>query len=151
MPGAVPPLTSGWQQWAGRSDRRLPLSDYNLWSISIIGGVCRDSNSNNYLDWSVSKATNIPTTLPKWREGVCLCVCVCISWRGEIREAWDLAIKISFSHTCKVSVWFLISFGLSVPPRRRKQLNSVKLFFKPARSQRFFSLLILVSVLWYMY
>lgn len=58
-----PRLPSGWQQWAESPNRRLPLSDYNLWSISIIGGVCRDSYSNNYLDWSVSKATNIPPSL----------------------------------------------------------------------------------------
>ena len=58
-------LPSGWQQWAESPNRRLPLSDYNLWSISLIGGVCRDSYSNNYLDWSVSKATNIlPPPLP---------------------------------------------------------------------------------------
>lgn len=74
-------LPSGWQQRAGSPNRRLPLSDYNLWSISIIGGVCRDSYSNNYLDWSVSKATNIhppppqPPT-PLHRERQCVCVCV---------------------------------------------------------------------------
>lgn len=47
---ALPPLPSRGQQRAGGLNRRLPLSDYNLWSISVIGGVCRDSYSNNYLD-----------------------------------------------------------------------------------------------------
>lgn len=74
-------LPSGWQQWAESPNRRLPLSDYNLWSISIIGGVCRDSYSNNYLDWSVSKATNVPIH-PEWGEGKCLCVCKCIASHG---------------------------------------------------------------------
>lgn len=55
---ALPRLTSQRQQWANSADRRLPLSDYNLWSISVIGGVCRDSYSNNYVDQTVSKATN---------------------------------------------------------------------------------------------
>lgn len=59
---ALPQMTSRRQQWAAAADRRLPLSDYNLWSISIIGGVCRDSYSNNYLDQTVSKATAPPPT-----------------------------------------------------------------------------------------
>lgn len=57
-----PPSISVYQEVAAVSsslNRRLPVSDYNLWSISIIGGVCRDSYSNNYQDWSVSKATSI--------------------------------------------------------------------------------------------
>ena len=142
MPGAVPPLASGWQQWAGRPNRRLPLSDYNLWSISIIGGVCRDSNSNNYLDWSVSKATNIPTTLPKWREGCgCGCVCVC-ALLGGVKSGRHgtlllrLALLISaHKYVQTVGLIFLISFGLAVlsniPSYMRPHINNwtlVKVF-----------------------
>lgn len=41
------PLARGWQQWVALATE-VCQSDYNLWSISIIGGVCRDSYSNNY-------------------------------------------------------------------------------------------------------
>lgn len=61
---AFPLLPSWGQQRAGSPNRGLPLGDYNLWSISIIGGVCRDSYSNNYLNWTVSKATTPPSPLP---------------------------------------------------------------------------------------
>lgn len=69
--------------------RKLPLSDYNLWSISIIGGVCRDSNSNNYLDWSVSKATSPQPPPPLNGEWECVCLCALL----DIRTAEDLVIK----------------------------------------------------------
>lgn len=49
-----PPIGQEVAAVSGNINRRLPVSDYNLWSISIIGGVCRDSYSNNYQDWSVS-------------------------------------------------------------------------------------------------
>lgn len=95
---ALPLLPSGWQQRTGSPNRRLPLSDYNLWSISIIGGVCRDSYSNNYLDWSVSKATNPPTP-PLHGERECVCMCVRIAWHGVLREAWDLSFALSYTNT----------------------------------------------------
>lgn len=98
----LPP--SGWQQWAESPNRRLPLCEYNLWSISIIGGVCRDSYSNNYPDWRVSKATNI-LIHPEWGEGKCFCVCKCIAWHGDRKKPWDLSFVLSNKYlhinTCK--------------------------------------------------
>ncbi len=95
---AFPPLPSGWLQRAGSPNRRLPLSDYNLWSISIIGGVCRDSYSNNYLDWSVSKATNI-TPFP-FTQTVTLHRTVLKPAWSQLRNHWLLALKRLLLKTC---------------------------------------------------
>lgn len=51
---------SSASQWGAAASKQpwqkaVPLSDYNLWSISIKGGVRRESYSNNYLEWAVSK------------------------------------------------------------------------------------------------
>lgn len=81
---AVPLSTSRGQQWAGGADRRLPLSDSNLWSISIIGGVCRDSYSNNYLDQTVSKATTPPPYSPAHKQGALVSPCSAGHWKGII-------------------------------------------------------------------
>lgn len=80
---ALPLAPSRRQQWAGGADRRLPLSDSNLWSISIIGGVCRDSYSNNYLDQTVSKATTPPPTTQR-TNSECLSPCSAGHWKGSI-------------------------------------------------------------------
>lgn len=87
---ALPPLTSRRQQWADSADRRLPLTDYNLWSISIIGGVCTDSYSNNYLDQTVSKATTPPPTTQHANSAwLCLPACLVIVKKS---------LNLSFEH-----------------------------------------------------
>lgn len=118
---ALPPPTSRRQQWAGGADRRLPLSDSNLWSISIIGGVCRDSYSNNYLDQTVSKATTPPPTTQRTNsERLCLPARLVIE-----KESVTLSFEPSFVKNRLVKITESCSYSAVIPLKTNNAAASV--------------------------
>lgn len=110
-----------------RRDRRLPLSDSNLWSISIIGGVCRDSYSNNYLDQTVSKATTPPPTAQRTNsERLCLPARLVIE-----KESLTPSLEPSFVKNRLVKITESCLYSAVIPLSTNKAAASVFISVSP--------------------